>query len=111
MLEPDYEGLRKFQPVIDKFKDIFYDGAAEDPSIGEKPKRVGGAGRGRGRGAGGSAGASQSSVAGRGRGRAAAGKKRDVEVVGQFIGESDSEDEKKPIVPKSKKMKVESELG
>lgn len=80
--------------MIDKFKDIFYDGASEDPEVGEKPKRVGaGAGRGRGRGANsGSAGASQASSVGKGRGRGG-GKKRNVEVVGQFIAESDSEED------------------
>ena len=50
-MEPDYEGLKKFQPVLDNFKDVFYDGNNIDPEIdGTKPKR-GGAGRGRGRAA------------------------------------------------------------
>lgn len=31
VLEPDYEGMKKFQPVIDKFKDAFFDGNDEDP--------------------------------------------------------------------------------
>jgi len=38
LLEPDYEGMSKFKPVIDKFKDAFYDGEAEDPECAEKPK-------------------------------------------------------------------------
>lgn len=37
-LEPDYEGLKKFEPVIDKFKNVFYDGEKEDPECAEKPK-------------------------------------------------------------------------
>lgn len=52
-LEPDYEGLRKFAPVIGRFRDVFYDGAKEDPECAEKarPARgARGAARGRGRG-------------------------------------------------------------
>lgn len=26
LLEPDYEGLKRFQPVLQKFKDTFFDG-------------------------------------------------------------------------------------
>lgn len=50
LLEPDYEGLQKLQPVIDNFKDKFYHGKDEDQEVGAKPKRRGGAFRGRGRG-------------------------------------------------------------
>ena len=39
LLEPDYEGMRKFTPVLNNFKDIFYNGYDEDPEIAEKPKR------------------------------------------------------------------------
>jgi hypothetical protein len=30
-LEPDYEGLKRFAPVINRFKDVFYHGENEDP--------------------------------------------------------------------------------
>jgi hypothetical protein len=64
-LEPDYEGLKKFAPVIGKFRDVFYDGAREDPECAEKPKPARGArGAPRGRGRGGA--------------RAAAGSTREV---------------------------------
>ena len=53
-LEPDYEGLKKFAPVIGRFRDVFYDGAREDPECAEKPKPARGArGAPRGRGRGG----------------------------------------------------------
>jgi ATP-dependent DNA helicase 2 subunit 1 len=53
LMEPDYEGLKKFDKVLGKFRDTFYDGAIEDPECAEKPKAAGrggwgGAGRGRG---------------------------------------------------------------
>jgi hypothetical protein len=32
LLEPDYEGIKRFDPLIQKFKDAFYDGADEDPA-------------------------------------------------------------------------------
>lgn len=38
-LEPDYEGLKKLQPIIDKFKNTFFDGHDQDQEIGAKPKR------------------------------------------------------------------------
>jgi hypothetical protein len=45
-LEPDYEGLKRFDPVMKKFRDTFYDGNKEDPECAEKPKPVrGGKGR------------------------------------------------------------------
>ena len=51
LLEPDYEGLKKFDKVLGRFRDTFYDGAKEDPECAEKPKAArGGGGRGRGRG-------------------------------------------------------------
>ena len=54
-LEPDYEGLQRFAPVINKFKNAFYDGENEDPECAEKKKaprapRAAGPTRGRGRG-------------------------------------------------------------
>lgn len=45
LLEPDYDGMKRFDPVIKKFKDAFFDGEDEDPQCA--PVR-GGAGRGRG---------------------------------------------------------------
>lgn len=33
LLEPDYEGLKTFQPVLNNFKDIFYGGNDEDPEV------------------------------------------------------------------------------
>lgn len=45
LLEPDYEGMKRFNPLIQKFKDVFYDGADEDPACAQT-----GAGKGRGRG-------------------------------------------------------------
>lgn len=46
LLEPDYEGMKVFKPVVDKFKHAFFDGDDSDsePSVMS--------GRGRGRGAG-----------------------------------------------------------
>ena len=38
LLEPDYEGLKRFDPVLGKFRNVFYNGAKEDPACGEKPK-------------------------------------------------------------------------
>ena len=29
-LEPDYEGMKRMQPVVDKMKDAFFGGAKED---------------------------------------------------------------------------------
>jgi len=52
LLEPDYDGLKKFDNVMKHFRDTFYDGDPEDPECAEKPKRTAGAGAGRGRGAG-----------------------------------------------------------
>ena len=46
LLEPDYEGMQRFAPLIKKFKDAFFDGEDEDPACGGPP----GGGRGRGRG-------------------------------------------------------------
>ena len=48
LLEPDYEGLKRFDPVMSKFRDTFYDGNKEDPECAEKPKAARG-GRGRAR--------------------------------------------------------------
>jgi hypothetical protein len=82
LLEPDYEGMKRFDPLIQKFKDAFFEGQDEDPACASAV----GAGRGRGRGGttrgggrggrGGGAGSSQNAVspsttAGRGRGGAA----------------------------------------
>ena len=72
LLDPDYEGLAQFQPVIDRFKDVFYDGEKEDPAIAKKPARGGGRGRGRGASANQSSDPSVADVKGRG----AAGKGR-----------------------------------
>lgn len=43
LLSPDYEGMKKFQPVINKFREVFLDGYEIDPEC-EPPKT----GRGRG---------------------------------------------------------------
>lgn len=58
LLEPDYDGLKKFDNVMNHFRKTFYNGGIEDPECAEKPKRAAGAGstrggyasRGRGRG-------------------------------------------------------------
>ena len=51
-MEPDYEGMKRFKPLIDKFKDVFFDGEDSDPACGISGAR----GRGtRGRGFKGSA--------------------------------------------------------
>ena len=31
-LEPDYKGMQKFEPIIDNFRNIFFDGNEEDQS-------------------------------------------------------------------------------
>jgi ATP-dependent DNA helicase 2 subunit 1 len=31
-LEPDYKGMKKFEPVLDNFKNIFFDGNDTDPA-------------------------------------------------------------------------------
>lgn len=53
LLEPDYEGLKKFDAVLGKFRDTFYHGRPEDPECAEKPKPPNSRGAGRGRGRGG----------------------------------------------------------
>ncbi len=42
LLEPDYEGMKQFQPLIDRFKDTFFEGRSCDKEIVKKPpaKRV-----------------------------------------------------------------------
>ena len=54
MLEPDHEYMERFQPVISKFKDAFFDGADSESGDYNAPRKGaaarGGAGRGRGRG-------------------------------------------------------------
>ena len=116
LLEPDYEGLKKFDNVMNHFRGTFYNGAMEDPECAEKPKRAaGGAGRGRGRGAGAGRGAAnaggasgglkdrkivdvgssassasgKSSAAGRGRGRRGNSRNN----MPQIPEENDSDDE------------------
>mmetsp|Transcript_16149 Transcript_16149/g.15530 ORF Transcript_16149/g.15530 Transcript_16149/m.15530 type:complete len:89 (-) Transcript_16149:431-697(-) len=74
-LEPDYKGMKKFDPVLEGFKDVFFDGNDFDPACGDASAK--GRGRGRGGARGGKA------TAGTGRGR---GKKIDL---------SDNEEEKK----------------
>jgi hypothetical protein len=44
LLEPDYEGMKVFKPVVDKFKAAFFDGDDEDVECGN----AGSKGRGRG---------------------------------------------------------------
>jgi hypothetical protein len=39
--------MKRFDPVMAKFRDTFYDGNKEDPECAEKPKATG---KGRGRG-------------------------------------------------------------
>ena len=47
LLEPDYEEMQRFQPVINKFKNAFFGGEDSDAEVMEKPKPKGrGAGRG-----------------------------------------------------------------
>jgi hypothetical protein len=60
LLEPDYEGMKKFKPIIDKFKDVFFGGEDHDFGCADMNK-----GKGRGRGAG----ATRGMAMGRGRGR------------------------------------------
>jgi ATP-dependent DNA helicase 2 subunit 1 len=60
LLEPDYEGMKRFDPLIEKFKDAFFDGAEEDPECGGGPAK----GRGRGTTRGGAAGARGGKAAG-----------------------------------------------
>jgi hypothetical protein len=38
LLEPDYEGLKRFQPVLDKFKHAFFDGNSSDSQISQTSK-------------------------------------------------------------------------
>lgn len=39
LLEPDYEGLKKFDHVLAHFRNTFYNGAVEDPECGQKLDR------------------------------------------------------------------------
>ncbi|CDW84185.1 ku p70 dna helicase [Stylonychia lemnae] len=65
LLQPDYEGMKRFDPVIDRFKDVFFDGEDEDPQCSQGAAR--GRGRGGARGArGGGRGAGASTRGGRG---------------------------------------------
>lgn len=54
LLQPDYEGMRRFNPIITKFKDVFFDGNEEDPQCapirGRGARGRGGAARGSTRG-------------------------------------------------------------
>ena len=38
-LEPDYDGLRRFDQVLGRFRGVFYDGAKEDPACAEKKSK------------------------------------------------------------------------
>ena len=60
LMEPDYEGMRKFDPLIEQFKDVFFDGNDEDPACGGTAARGRGGARG-GRGGGTTRGGSQNS--------------------------------------------------
>jgi len=44
LLQPDYEGMKRFIPIINKFKDTFFEGNEEDPECAPI--------KGRGRGGG-----------------------------------------------------------
>lgn len=93
LLEPDYEEMQRFQPVINKFKSAFFDGEDSDneAQIAPKPRGRGGLGRGgRGRGA---AASSQSSNVSQGRGRGNGVKSRQkVEPINEAaLGDSDEE--------------------
>ena len=46
LLEPDYEEMQRFQPVINKFKHAFFDGGDSDVEAMEPKARGRGAGRG-----------------------------------------------------------------
>ena len=49
LLEPDYEEMQRFNPVINKFKNAFFQGEDSDVEVSSK---VGTSGRGRGAGRG-----------------------------------------------------------
>ena len=36
LLEPDYEGLKRFQPVLQKFKNTFFDGMESDSQVSQR---------------------------------------------------------------------------
>jgi len=98
LLEPDYEGLKKFEPVINKFRDVFYDGEKEDPECAVKPKgQRGGAAANRKRVAR-PEGATSSQVShvskGAGRGR---GGRAKAEKVAEFKVEDDEDDMEIPM--------------
>lgn len=78
LLEPDYEGLKKFDNVMGHFRKTFYNGGQEDPECAEKPKRAAASGSGRGRG-----------TAGRGKSNASTGGLKDRKIID--IGSSASE--------------------
>ena len=66
LLQPDYEGMKIFDPVIEKFKDVFFNGEDEDPQCSQGA-RGGRGGRGGARGGrgGGRGGASQTTRGGK----------------------------------------------
>ncbi len=76
LLEPDYEGMQRFDPLIQKFKDAFFDGQDADPECTAPAGRGRGTRGGRGGARGGktAAGSSQASSAALGRGRGGATK-------------------------------------
>ena len=49
LLEPDYEGMKKCDPLIQKFRDVFIYGNKKDPEVRDANNGRGGRG-GRGRG-------------------------------------------------------------
>lgn len=98
LLEPDYEGLKTFQPVLNNFKDVFYEGNDEDPEIVGKPKAQGGRGRGRARPQQFSSSSSQSGARPQSKGRGRGKKTKREEV----IFEEDSEEESAVVQKKSK---------
>ena len=87
LLEPDYEGLKKFEPVLGKFRDVFYEGEQEDPECAIKPKGQRGGARKRVARPDGTT-SSQGSMANRGRGRggraAATASKAIPQIVSEF---------------------------
>lgn len=101
LLEPDYEGLAQFKPVIDRFKDVFYDGEKEDPKIGKRPTRAPAGGRGRGRGAGAnqsSEASAAASVKGRGAGGKGRGKKQQAPPIDLESGATSPKNKKRKVV-------------
>lgn len=86
LLEPDYEGMKALQPVIDKFKNTFFDGGDNNYDFQAKKPANG----------------SRSAA------NKAASKPKKVEVIETIVFDDSEDSEDEPIIPKKRNTKARS---